>query len=105
MELAVILDFDILKQGGLVDQILTSNALYLQPGQDGDRFVANPNAPKVLVEVPDTGFGKPWTKMFHQRVVKDMRKRGLNRQQAKQAANQFIKEWREFGQFRMGGKN
>ena len=100
-ELVAILEFDIVTQGCLVEQILIAGGLYLQAGREGDRLLKNPNAPKVLVEIPDTGYRRYWNHPFHQHITKHMRKRGLGRRQAKEAASQFIKKWREFGQFRM----
>jgi hypothetical protein len=100
-EAVAILNFDIVTQGGLVDQILTARGLYFQPGREGDRLVSTIDAPKILVEVSDTGFRDTWTSMLHHHIAKDMRKRGLSRQQAKAAASRFIEEWRRFGNVRM----
>ena len=101
-ELIVVIDFDIVKQGILVDQILTSKGLYIQAGRDGDRFKTKPDAKKIIIEIPDTGFLKTWDQLFHSNIVKDMRKNGLGRQQAKNAATMFINELRKFGKLRMG---
>jgi hypothetical protein len=101
-ELVMILEFDIVKQGILVDQTLTARGVYLQSGRDGDRFLSNPDAPKILVEIPDTGFHEFWNQLFHDHIMKQMRKRGLSRKQAKEAATELIKKMREFGQFRLG---
>ncbi len=100
-EMVVILEFDIVKQGILVDQALIAKGIYLQSGRDGDRFITNPDAPKILVEIPDTGFHDFWNRVFHDHIMKRMRKRGLGRKQAKEAATEVIKEMREFGQFRL----
>ena len=100
-ELTIIIDFDIVKQGILVDQILTSNGLYIQAGRDGDRFKTNPDAKKILTEIPNTGFRKIWDQLFHRNIMKDMRKNGLGRQQAKNAATMLITELRNFGKVRM----
>jgi hypothetical protein len=101
-ELIVVIDFDIVKLGILVDQILTSKGLYIQAGRDGDRFKTKPDAKKIIIEIPDTGFLKTWDQLFHSNIVKDMRKNGLGRQQAKNAATMFINELRKFGKLRMG---
>jgi hypothetical protein len=100
-ELVAILEFDIVKQGCLVEQILIANGLYLQAGREGDRLLKNPDAPKVLLEIPDTGYRQYSDHTFHQHIMKHMRKRGLSRRQAREAASQSIMMWREFGQFRM----
>ena len=83
IESVAILDFDIVKQGILVDQILAAKLLYIQAGQVGDRFYKNPHAPKILVEIPDTGIRDYWDKIFHRHMTKHMRRSGLSRPQAK----------------------
>src|SRR6266511_2683149 len=42
MEMTVVLAFDPMNQGGLVDQIIQSKGLYIQAGRKGDRFIKNP---------------------------------------------------------------
>jgi len=97
IEAAMIFDFDIVKQGGIVDLIVNAKGLYIQPGRDGDRFMTTPDAPRILVEIPETGFRPYWDDILYRSIMKDMRKSGLTRQQAKQAARQHIEEWRRFG--------
>ena len=101
-ELTIVVDFDIVKQGIIVDQILTSKGLYIQAGRDGDRFKTNPYAKKIIIEIPDTGFHKIWDQLFHCNIMKHMRKNGLGRKQAKNAAARLINKLREFGKLRMG---
>jgi hypothetical protein len=102
--ITAVLRFDVTKYGGLVDQILTAKCIYVQAGRDGDRFLKNPNAPKIYVEVPDTGFRKSWDEIMRHHIIKRMKMNGLNRREAKEAATQFISEWRKFSQIRVGGK-
>src|SRR5215211_2465303 len=77
---------------GAGSQILTARVFYLQSGRPGDRYITNPSAPRIFVEVPDTGVRGHWDKLFHKRVAKHMRAKGLGRQQAKSAAAQAIQE-------------
>jgi hypothetical protein len=101
-ELLAIVEFDIVKQGGLVDQIMHVNGLYIQGGRPGDRLKHNLDAPKVILEVPDTGVRDLWDEKFHREIAARMRQdAGFGRQQAKRAARQYITEWRRFGDFRM----
>ena len=100
-ELTAVIEFNIAKQGILVEQILTSKALYIQAGQGGDRIKHNLNAPKIIVEIADMGFRAIWDDLFYRQVVKHMRESGLNRQQAKRAATQAIDMLRRFGELRM----
>jgi hypothetical protein len=101
MEMTAVLAFDPLKQGGLVDQIIHTKGLYIQAGRPGDRLIKNPNAPKIIVEIPDTGFADVWNDIFFRAVVRRMRNEGLSRHEAKQAATAYITNWRNFGNFRM----
>jgi hypothetical protein len=58
-------------------------------------------SPRILIHLPDMMFKKEWGKMFLQHIAEEFRKRGLKRQQAKEAARQVIDEWKKFGGFRM----
>src|SRR5947208_7934941 len=61
IELFMVLEFDIAKHGFMVDQILIGQGLYIcKADGDDDRLMKNPDRPKVIVEVPDTGFAEPW---------------------------------------------
>lgn len=60
IERTAIIEFDIAKQGILVEHILQSNALYIQGGKVGDRLKHDLNRPKMLIEVPDTGIRSLW---------------------------------------------
>jgi hypothetical protein len=103
VELTGFLKFDLAKYDGFVDQIITAKTLYLQAGKPGDRLKYNVDAPKIYVEVPDTGFGgENWDDIFYRNAVKRMRAAGLSRQRAKTAAKQYVTEWRKFGRVRVG---
>jgi hypothetical protein len=103
VELVAILEFDIIGQGGLIDQILTAKAIYLQSGREGDRLSTTMDNPRMSVEIPSTAFYNEWDRMFMKWTEKGFRQRGLNRQDAKRATRKFIEEWRSFGRFRMKG--
>ena len=96
-----LLEFDIVEQGILVDQIAAAKLFYLQAGRAGDRFVTSMNAPRIFVEVAATGFREHWDKHFHKQLAKHFRGEGLGRHQAKEAAKQAIKEMRRVGKLRM----
>ena len=101
LEAVAILEFDVVTQGVLVDQILTAKVLYLQSGRSGDRFKTTRDAVRVFVEVPDTGFRKRWDGLFHKQLARNMRAKGLSGKQAKQAAAEAIEVMRSVGQLRM----
>lgn len=99
-EVLLVLNFDIVRQGGVVDQILSSRALYLQPGREGDRLSNTLAAKRILIEVPETGFSKKWDGILFKHLVKDFRRKGLPKHQAKEATKGFIEEWRKLGRSR-----
>ena len=106
VELSVALEFEIVRQGILVEQILMAKCFYLQPGKVGDRLSDDLKAQRILVEVPDTGFRPTWDVLFQRHLVADFRERGLSRQQAKAATKGAIEKLREFSRQRAkrGGK-
>ena len=101
LETTVVIDFDIAKQGILVEQALTGMGLYIQAGRDGDRYSNDPNRSKVLLELPDTGFKNAWDDLFHKYLRKYFQESGLGRSDAKRAAQCAIQELRKFSSFRM----
>jgi hypothetical protein len=102
VELKVIVAFELHRHhGSLVEQILAMHGLYIQAGTEGDRLKNTMDQPRVLVEVPDTGFRRTWDKLYFQFTVKKLRAAGLDRRQAKVGAREAIEQLRNFGQFRM----
>lgn len=106
-ELVGIVEFDLQRnQGVLVEQVLGTKALYIQAGREGDRLKHDVNLPKVILEVPDTGFGKTaWERIYFRYTTAKLRERGLNRVDAKRAAKEAIAELRKLGTLRMGGSS
>jgi len=90
----IILEFDLARWAGTVDQVVTAQGVYIQPGRNGDRLVTTPDKPRILVEVPSREFQKEWERIFHKAAVKEFRRRGMNRASAKQAAERFVTQWR-----------
>jgi hypothetical protein len=99
-EALLVLNFDIVKQGLVVDQILSSRALYIQTGCKGDRLSNTLDAKRILIEVPDTGFSKTWDEIIFKHLMNDFRQKGLPKPQAKNAAKGAIEEWRKVGRLR-----
>jgi len=100
-EIFVVFEFDIERQGGLVDQILRAGAVYIQPGQVGDRFITTSDNPKILIHIPDTGFSDEWEIIFMNHLINGFKKRGLKGSKAKDAASMMLKEWRKLGKIQM----
>jgi len=69
-ERTAIIEFDIAKQGILVEHTLMSRAIYIQGGKRGDRLIHNLNVPKMLVEVPEAGFRQYWDKIYRDDIIK-----------------------------------
>lgn len=98
------LSFDIGKQGGLVDQIISSQGLYIQPGRPGERLSTSFDNPRVIAEVPSREFQPEWDRMFRTATRKRFQKEhGLSRAEAKLATERFIAEWRGLLSNRVSG--
>ncbi|CDO38566.1 hypothetical protein [Novosphingobium sp. KN65.2] len=103
VQMKVIVAFDLRRNHGfLVEQILLTNGVYIQAGASGDRLKNTMDQPRIVIEIPDTGFRRQWDRLFLQHTVTMLRERGLDRKQAKAAAPEAIAQLREIGAFRMG---
>ncbi len=101
LEATVVVEFKIVKQGVLIDQVLRGRGLYIQAGRKGDRFAQDLGRPKVLIEVGDTGFSESWEAIFHQNLALDFQQKGLNRHDSLKAAAEAIGELRKLFSLRM----
>ena len=90
LETTIVLIFDVYKRAALINLILESGALYLQPGRPGDRLSNDPNRSKVIIEIPDTGFKAHWVQQRKSIFTKRFKRAGLNRSQAAAAADNAI---------------
>lgn len=97
----VVLEFDVVKQGGLVDYIVQAQGLYLQPGRPGDRLISTVDTDRILVEVPSKDFRDEWEKMFLKGLLRKFRADGCGRQLAKERSRAFLREWRKLGSTRL----
>lgn len=102
--LEVLLQFDIKKQGGLVDGIIHANALYLQPSESGLKVVDGLEKVKIIVEVPDTGFLPYWETLYTSNLVKLFKRKGLSRREALGAAEKHKAMLREIWSRRVGSR-
>jgi hypothetical protein len=55
----------------------------------------------VLAEVPPQDFRAEWDRIYRKALIKDLRRRGLSRDDAKNQAEQFLRQWREWTSFRL----
>ena len=81
-ELNAILEFDIEKQGGIVDAIIGARALYLQSGVDGDRLITTLTNPRILVEIGDLEIDEEWDDLLRKHLIKGFRRGGMSRAEA-----------------------
>lgn len=100
-ERSAIIEFGIMKHGILVEHILLSSALYIQAGKMGDRLAHDINVPKMIIEVPDTGFRAHWDKLYRDAVIKYARGEGFNRATSKEIARSYIDKIRSLARFKI----
>ncbi|REJ94781.1 MAG: hypothetical protein DWQ34_07750 [Planctomycetota bacterium] len=100
-ELSFVIRLDVTTRSGIIDQIVTGNAVYFQPGRTGDRLATTLKNPRLLIQVPDTGFQREWERIFLRQSIRHLRSRGMSRKQAKKAGPRFIEEWRRLGQLQI----
>ena len=96
----IILEFDLPKQAGLVDQIVHTQALYLQAGRPGDRLSSTFDHPRIVTEIPCTDFLGRWNSIMRNALARDFRKRGLPKRRALSAAEDVMRQGRELGSIR-----
>ena len=100
----ILLQFDIRQYGGLVDNIILSQGLYVQPGRPGDRLGTTFDNPRVLAEVPSREFQSEWIKMLRKALRKRFQKEhGMSRAKAKLATDKYIDQWRKLLSMRVKG--
>ncbi len=103
MKIRLLLSFSIEAQAPLIESALTAGALYLQSGRPGDRFLHDMGRPKIIIELPDTGFRPIWDKLFLSRMTAVLSsKLGISRRKAEPRARRLIAELREVTNFRAG---
>ena len=98
----VIIDFRLVKYGGLVDQIVQNEVLYIQPGRPGDRLMNTMDNPRIMIEVPSASFRERWNQILAASMFRDWKKRGMPRREIKRRLPEFIAEWRQLSAQRIG---
>jgi len=100
----VVISFDISKQGGLVDAIIHARGVYLQSKDFGQTVSAGLNNPKILAEIPASATLPGWDSQYQGVLVKQFKRHGFSRKEAKQAAAEHMARLRELWHTRMKGK-
>lgn len=99
----VILPFSIERQAILVESMLSGGGVYLQAGRPGDRLMERMGEPRILVDLPDTGFRPSWDDLLLARMTVVMSRRlGVPRRKGRAAAEAVIAEMRTLARLRMG---
>ena len=90
----VLVEFDLEKQGILVDQILWAKGFYLQPGRPGDRLATTFDTQRILVEVTANGaFAKRFRSARKKALFRGFRNMGMSRTDSKNAVRTLLREW------------
>lgn len=95
IELKLAISFNVLKHSSIIDGILISRAVYLQPGIPGDKISDNINAPKVVVEIPARTTFDKWDKILYKTISKKLKKQGIDKKVLKEETKKYISIRRE----------
>lgn len=101
-ELSFGVKFDLQNQANLADGIVQSQGVYLQPSVFGAKVAEGLDNPKVLIEVAPRTKLPDWDDRLIKAIALKMRKYGMSRRQAKEAAKDYLQRTREVWAFRMG---
>lgn len=98
----VIIAFDIIKYGIIVDQIIFSQCLYLMTGTPGMHFSENTEKPRIILEVPSEDFKDSWGKIYKEKYSGFLQKKyHISQKKAKNIFDEMQKELNELKTLRM----
>jgi hypothetical protein len=104
VELKIYLELKFPDKISIIDQVLHTQRLCIQPGRPGDTLGQTfTMVPRVIMDIPDTGMGKVWNAKLMKYFTKTFRGDGFNKRLAEQKAADFIQSRRELFDFRMSG--
>jgi hypothetical protein len=95
LPIKIVLRFTLTKHAGLVDGIIQSRGVYLQPLQSGRKVLEGVDKPKILVEVPSSATFSEWKELHHASVVRNYRKDGAPKSIAKALADEHLERLSE----------
>lgn len=93
----IIFHLDIEEYGGLIDQIVEAEGLWLTWGNTGDRFVNTISRIKVFIEIESKEFYEAWDYILDKYLRDSVRKKGATKEAAALYSRKVRKEWREIG--------
>lgn len=74
IEEKILLMFDIVKFGIVVDQILFYECMYLMTGNKKSKLSTSLNKDKILLEIPKNSFEEEWNKVYKNTFAKHLQK-------------------------------
>ncbi len=90
VELKIAILFNVIKHSSLIDGIMISRAVYIQPGSPGDTVSDNIYAPKIVVEIPARTTFEKWDSILKKAVTKKLKKEGVGKKALKSATEEYI---------------
>lgn len=89
-----LIEFELPKFGGSIDNMLRARSMFLLEGGLDSTYTTTEDQPRILVELPSTGFEVAWEGIFRKSVRKLFREEGQSRGMSRKLADGFIAEWR-----------
>ncbi|HEX7373814.1 MAG TPA: hypothetical protein VF277_02500 [Steroidobacteraceae bacterium] len=89
------IEFELPKMALAVDNILRARGVYLLEGPEDSTFTSTEDEPRILAELPPTGFEKIWERIYRRTMTSMFREQGLPRQQARRNAEKSIMKMRD----------
>lgn len=90
IETSAVIAFEVATQGVLVESIINTRCVYLQPLSSGKLVSEGYEMPKIIVEVPAATTFPIWNALHRRTLEKQYKKRGLSSKQAREAVNQHL---------------
>ena len=90
----LILDFEIVRQSVLVEEVLRTGELYLQRAKKSGEPEAQGTSSRIRVVVPDTRFAPLWEELLVEELSARSRALGATERQARLIAQDSIRRWR-----------
>jgi len=92
--------FKISEDYTLIDGIIQSKGVFIQPGKKGDKVSRSMDKKKILIEIPDTGIKSLWNQMLNKTLISKYKKLGYPRKDAKGITQEHIVKMRELWKIR-----
>lgn len=93
--LHIAIKFNVNQHHSIIDGIIHSRAVYIQPGKIGDRVSHDINADKLLIEIPKKTTFDSWDKILYSLILKKFKKEGVSRKNIKSAVTGYISTSRD----------